>query len=149
MTELEQMAERAWAALLNDVGPIPPGVALDMVQDVCGDRAAANAALHSAAVDHLAESAPEGGTHSTSLAVSVGERIVLRLYDAASGHITTLLAHNREIRSHVFAAKAHHLVEFYTDADDALAAEWLRWGNFAHRVLIICRALSAEVGERP
>lgn len=57
MNEIESKAAEAWTALVShrddEQKPIEPGVAIDMVQDVTGDRDDAVTALVSAAADWL------------------------------------------------------------------------------------------------
>lgn len=67
MTELEQIADAAWAAAIRDESiltrafggePMPAPIAVDMVQDVCGERDDAVVAIREAATRWLNALAP-------------------------------------------------------------------------------------------
>jgi len=149
LSELELAADRAWLAMLHDVHPMPAGVALDMVQEVCDERSAAVTALHEAAFRTLLALAPElqdSSSVDTADAVAVygrilGERPVFtqsQNHDLAEHFAIDLELRNNGIRMAHY--RGHPEV---SDSDDERAAAWLRWSAYARRAIALLRAVSA------
>lgn len=150
--EVEQAASRAWLAMVTEVPffartierrtPMPAAVALDMVQDVTGDRDDAVCALLMAAAIWLDDARPEQpvGRISTSLntAISVRGHLLGEGYGLAENCLRELMDLNREIRNDY-----HHLGLNYGPADDARAAAWHQWGHKAKRAIEVCRQVTA------
>ena len=147
--ELELAADRAWLAMLHDVHPMPAGVALDMVQEVCDERAAAVTALQEAACRSLVAYAPElvnSPSTDSQDAVAVRGRILgeppaftqSQNYDLAEHLTLDVRERNRNIRIAYYSQEPT-----VTDSDDARAAAWLRWTVYARRAIALLRAVSA------
>lgn len=129
--ELSQAAERAWVAMLHDVRPMPAGVALDMAQDVCGDRDDAVTALLNAAADELESLLPAGGPFHPEAGFIVSH---VRAEDFKFAE--TLLKNVRGRAGNMHRVSAHL-------ADSTAGAAWLRWCAYAERDIALCRAVCA------
>ena len=70
-SELQEKAKEAWKAMLHDLHPMPAGVAIDMVQDVCGDRFEAVAMLFAVAAKWLRAAMPKRNQSAGAVCESI------------------------------------------------------------------------------
>lgn len=145
MTELEQAADTAWAALLLPDnlltrafggGPMPVAVAIDMVQNVTGDRDDAVTALHGAAWGWLLMLAPTGPLDDLATALmghllgeqySLAENMREQLHHRTTGTRLSRILHPRDTSA----------------AEAARADQWGAWCVHAKRAIEVCQAVSA------
>ncbi len=138
MTELEHAAAEAWGLMLAPDTPLPPDLALDRVQDVCGERAEASAALHHAADLWLDEQKP--GEHEWTgylvVYVKITDHLNARDYDRAERARAALHTETHGVRvAHV----VRQTLASRRRADDATA--WGVWCVYAKRAIELCRAV--------
>jgi hypothetical protein len=136
MTELEQKAAEAWRLVFDHA--MPPRIAMDFVQDVCGRRTEALEAILFQAVCTLGNTRPSaeqmtGAGYADSAAGIFSGHLLSRHFDAAGSVLYELrvrLSHER-------------VGPFAPDRD-----RWIDWCADAERVLKLCRELtSAAVGK--
>lgn len=137
---VEVLATTAWAALVRGENPMPPCVAVDMVQDETDDRAAASAAIHVAAGVWLDGRRPEaeptapGEFKSASLMAAIACRAHL-----LGGHYG--LAESS--RAAVVQRWADAEQDYDPDEGYQHALNWRVWCNDAAHAIDLCRAVSA------
>lgn len=145
---VEALAARAWASLLQTDDPMPPCIAVDMVQDETGDRAAASAAIHTAAGVWLDGRRPEEAPSTA------GEFKSASLMAAIACHAHLLGGHYElaeSSRATVVERWADAEQDYDPDEPDAFpgidgyqhAINWLAWCNDAAYAIDLCRAVSA------
>ena len=150
MTELEHKAREAWHAVAKPEtvlsrafggGPMPPAIALDMVQDVCGDRDDAVTAVLLAAASALRERIPDDDhAQNRDHAAHIVGQIPGEYFGHAELWVEDVLNNARR------AEEAFMMLTSITDqdfCDYSRAVEWRRWATEANRVIGLCRQLCA------
>lgn len=153
MSELEQRANEAWLAMQRDVRPMPPGVAIDYAQDVCGDRDDAVSAILTAAAVYLDPLRPEP---ADSTSADMGAAIAARGY--LLGESWTLAGSCLD----EIDGRSRQVIDWIEEPDDGaadvlgldqrsheLACAWLRWCAYTRGAIETCRAISAAAYPEP
>jgi hypothetical protein len=150
MTEVEHKAREAWAAMLvrDSVfsraglrpGPMPADLAIDMVQDVTGDRDDAAGAIIGAGADWLANQTQPGGGTETDVGCSAAANNAIGSLRAESlGTAALFLGHVRTLCDRVLKESSL----FPAPRPEVYAAlRWERWLAKAERALALCNAVA-------
>lgn len=151
---LHRQASSAWAAMVapqftlaqalkeHDPGPMPPGVALDMVQDVCDDRALAMRTLVDTASDWLDDQRPADSARpsvNNLAATGFAALLCLAARSKPARHLNKaeeLLVSTREL---VIAQQGSPIAAFVHDYPILIG--WSRWCDDAEHALRLCREL--------
>lgn len=149
MTELEAKAAEAWACIVRPItvstrgfgnGPMPAAVALDMVQDVTGDRDDAVGAIVRAGADWLdTQTVPWLGSRAYS-----DDAELVRNYLRSEGlkMASLFAAHIKE--------RADQAADPRASSEEKWAAhEWGRWADKATFAIDTCRAVVDAAYPKP
>jgi hypothetical protein len=155
---IEQKACEAWAALIHEEHPVPPGVAIDLVQDEAGDRDDAVQAVHWAAAlwldarrahvlnpDLHARAYPyDFPSASQQAAIACRAHLLSEDYSLAEACRKEVEVSNRQQQADLYAEDLEDDGLPSPDLADALnyAGLWLSWCNSASFAIQTCRAVS-------
>lgn len=154
-TETAAKATEAWWAMFHELHPLPAGMAIDMVQDVCGERDDAVIALLESAWQWLVDLCPERPDSvptSTEgrLAIAVRGHILCEGYGIANNCRLELLGMHARIVAGGGPAVAgwveleeatNHLAPRNMNDDISLA--WYHWARWhVPSAIVRCRAIS-------
>lgn len=151
-SEIERKAREAWAlmtrpvtplAALTGEHPLPPGLALDYVQDVTGDRDDAVTALVRAGADWLEEQTQPGETGEVGDACMAGARVATHyLREEKFGTARVFLEHVR--------AQCERALHPMASRQDMRAAHgWFLWLKKATFALEWCDAVVTAAYPHP
>ncbi|HEY1191087.1 MAG TPA: hypothetical protein VGE74_25865 [Gemmata sp.] len=150
--ELQQAAARAWAAMDDrrsnlqrmvdqmagdNRGPMPVGFALDMVQNVTGDRNDAVTALINVGCDWLDTQTQPGETGEVGDACMCDARILVTYLRGE------YLEYAEVYRSHMLESCERAAHPLATQNDRRAAMGWMRWVEKAQSVMSKCRLIIA------
>ena len=148
MTELEHKAAEAWSAVIQGHSffdrflrkqPMPPGVALDMVQDVCGDRDDALFALLDAGANWLWSLTPAPDMTGAKADVTA---IVGSIRAEGFGLAESLVQAIRERANGVLYAWQLHR-QIVPQAEREVAMRWVTWCDRAALAVRLGREMVA------
>jgi hypothetical protein len=154
MTTAELKAAEAWElvahkptifSIVAGREPMPPGQAIDYVQDETGDRDDAVTELLKAAANWLA--AKEPGDPHDSFVQDVLD--VLNSVRGESLDFATHAAGTIEWRCNDYGAMAMASVPPFTRKDAGVFDDWRRWAQLAFRVITLCRGIVAAAYPEP
>lgn len=153
MTELETKAIEAWTAMRRapatvpgfsaqldpTEAPMPAGIALDMVQDVCGDRDDAVQALLDAAAEELIVFVPQQDPFGSA---DDAQAVASDLRGEHFAHAASALV---AIEQRVVGVKLDRILNrpSVSDAEYEAALSWGRWCDRAKLAIELGRAISA------
>lgn len=161
MTELEAKAAEAWAHVVRPEtvltralggGPMPVAIALDMVQDVTGDRDEALTAVLTAASDWLRGRIPSEPCPFASPQMADANAACGEIPGEFFGHAELWVADVAENARRVIERFVVLAVRHVTEADRLdyfRAVEWKRWAADATRTIALCRQLCAAAHPEP
>lgn len=150
-TELESRAAEAWAmmsrkttiftTLAGDREPMPPAVALDYVQDVCGDRDDAMIELMRVASHQLSIVMPTWGSGEVHRGCKAdAELICSYLREESPGLATVHLVHIRDC-CYMVTHPGYLAPDNASPRDRHEALDWNRWADKAMETIDRARAV--------
>lgn len=154
MAELEHKADEAWRAMCagtgffdraNAVRPMPAGVAIDMVQDVCGERDDAVCAILGAAARWLESEFPADDFQNAELdAVAVIGDIRGEAFGLAESLREAIMQRAGDVRLARVLGRSR-----VPDATFETAIAWSKWCERAALAIKLCRELAPAAHPDP
>jgi hypothetical protein len=141
LTATEFAARAAWRAAFDAVPPMPPGVALDMVQDDAADVDEAVLELWAAAATSLEASIPDSGTWVNCLSLHEYAMLAARdLRGGGFGAVFMWLTRLSDLASDIRIAWGDGQVNIAREEYE-VAGLFLDWTKLAAHALDLCKAI--------